>query len=88
MRWPKKWPAPRLKDRPTTTVAGKEGVPSPGGAGQRVTDDGSKFKREFKELMDFCNIKKQVTRGTPTFGAHHPHHQGGHVASHSSRSGL
>ena len=51
------------------------------------SDDGSEFKREFKELMDFWDIEKQVTRPRLLRGAHHPHHQGGHVAPHSSRSG-
>ena len=46
------------------------------------SDDGSEFKREFKELMDFWDIEKQVTRGHAYFA-----HQGGHVAPHSSRSG-
>ena len=31
------------------------------------SDDGSKFKREFKELMDFWDIEKQVTRGHAYF---------------------
>ena len=31
------------------------------------SDDGSEFKREFKELMDFWNIEKQVTRGHAYF---------------------
>ena len=31
------------------------------------SDDGSEFKREFKELMDFWDIKKQVTRGHAHF---------------------
>ena len=31
------------------------------------SDDGSEFKREFKELMDFWDIEKQVTRGHAHF---------------------
>ena len=31
------------------------------------SDDGSEFKREFKELMDFWDIEKQVTRGHAYF---------------------
>ena len=30
-------------------------------------DDGAEFKREFKELMDFWDIEKQVTRGHAYF---------------------
>ena len=32
-----------------------------------VRQAGSKFKREFKELMDFWDIEKQVTRGHAYF---------------------
>ena len=31
------------------------------------SDDGSEFKSEFKELMDFWNVEKQVTRGHAYF---------------------
>ena len=31
------------------------------------SDDGAEFKREFKELMDFWDIEKQVTRGHAYF---------------------
>ena len=47
------------KDRlATTTAAGMKKV---------YSDDGSEFKREFKELMDFWDIEKQVTRGHAYF---------------------
>ena len=35
--------------------------------GVPANDDGSEFKREFKELMDFWDIEKQVTRGHAYF---------------------
>ena len=45
----------------------KEGVPSPGVPANVYSDDGSEFKREFKKLMDFWDIEKQVTRGHAYF---------------------
>ena len=56
------------------------------GAGQRALRRRPEFKREFKELMDFWDIEKQVTRGH-AYGAHHPHHQENHVAPRGSQSG-
>ena len=82
----KKVAAEPLKDRlASTTAAGMKKVFQALGVPANVySDDGSEFKREFKELMDFWDIEKQVTRGHAYFD---PHHQGGHVAPHSSRSG-
>ena len=76
-----------LKDRlASTTAAGMKKVFQALGAPANVySDDGSEFKREFKELMDFLDIEKQGPR--LLCGAHYPHHQEGHVASHSGRSG-
>ena len=45
----------------------EEGLPSPGGPANVYSDDGAEFKREFKELMDFWDIEKQVTRGHAYF---------------------
>ena len=65
----KKVAAEPLKDRlASTTAAGMKkvfqalGVPA-------NSDDGSEFKREFKELMDFWDIEKQVTRGHAYFAS-------------------
>ena len=53
-----------LKDRlATTTAAGVKKVFQALGVPNVYSDNGSKFKREFKELLDFWDIKKQVTRG-------------------------
>ena len=52
------------------------------------SDDGSEFKREFKELMSFWNIEKQVPGATPTLrSASSAPSKEGHVALHSGRSG-
>ena len=58
-----------LKDRlASTTAAGMKKVFQALRVPANVySDDGSKFKREFKELMDFWNIEKQVTRGHAYF---------------------
>ena len=54
----KKVAAEPLKNRlASTTAAGVKKV------FQAYSNDGSEFKREFKELMDFWHIKKQVARG-------------------------
>ena len=84
----KKVAAEPLKDRlASTTAAGMKKVFQALGVPANVySDDGSEFKREFKELMDFWDIEKQVTRGHAYF-AERTHHQGGHVAPHSSRGG-
>ena len=61
----KKVAAEPLKDRlASTTAAGMKKVFQALGVPANVySDDGAEFKREFKELMDFWNIEKQVTRG-------------------------
>ena len=58
-----------LKDRlASTTAAGMKKVFQALGVPANVySDDGSEFKREFKELMDFWDIEKQVTRGHAYF---------------------
>ena len=58
-----------LKDRlASTTAAGMKKVFQSLGVPANVySDDGSEFKREFKELMDFWDIEKQVTRGHAYF---------------------
>ena len=65
----KKVAAEPLKDRlASTTAAGMKKVFQALGAPANVcSDDGSEFKREFKELMDFWDIEKQVTRGHAYF---------------------
>ena len=65
----KKVAAEALKDRlASTTAAGMKKVFQALGAPANVySDDGSEVKREFKELMDFWDIKKQVTRGHAYF---------------------
>ena len=65
----KKVAAEPLKDRlATTTAAGMKKVFQALGVPANVySDDGSEFKREFKELMDFWDIEKQVTRGHAYF---------------------
>ena len=58
-----------LKDRlASTTAAGMKKVFQALQVPANVySDDGSEFKREFKELMDFWDIEKQVTRGHAYF---------------------
>ena len=65
----KKVAAELLKDRlASTTAAGMKKVFQALGVPANVySDDGSEFKREFKELMDFWDIEKQVTRGHAYF---------------------
>ena len=65
----KKVAAEPLKDRlASTTAAGMKKVFQALGVPANVySDDGSEFKREFKELMDFWDIEKQVTRGHAYF---------------------
>ena len=65
----KKVAAEPLKDRlASTTAAGMRKVFQALGVPANVySDDGSEFKREFKELMDFWDIEKQVTRGHAYF---------------------
>ena len=65
----KKVAAEPLKDRlASTTAAGMKKVFQALGVPANVySDDGSEFKREFKELMDFWDIEKQVTRGHACF---------------------
>ena len=64
----KKVAAEPLKDRlASITAAGMKKVFQALGVPANVySDDGSEFKREFKELMDFWDIEKQVTRGLRT----------------------
>ena len=45
----------------------EEGVQALGVPANVYSDDGSEFKREFKELMDFWDMEKQVTRGHAYF---------------------
>ena len=68
----KKVAAEPLKDRlASTTAAGMKKVFQALGVPANVySDDGSEFKREFKELMDFWDIEKQVTRGHAYFAEH------------------
>ena len=55
----KKVAAEPLKDRlASTTAAGIKKVFKPWRCRPTCTDDGSEFKREFKELMDFWDIEK------------------------------
>ena len=65
----KKVAAEPLKDRlASTTAAGMKKVFQALGVPANVySDDGAEFKREFKELMDFWDIEKQVTRGHAYF---------------------
>ena len=65
----KKVAAEPLKDRlASTTAAGMKKVFQALGVPANVySDDGSEFKREFKELMDFWDLEKQVTRGHAYF---------------------
>ena len=65
----KKVAAQPLKHRfATTTVAGMKKVFQALGVPANVfSDDGSEFKRELKELLDFWEIEKQVTRGHAYF---------------------
>ena len=65
----KKVAAEPLKDRlASTTAAGMKKVFQALGVPANVySDDGTEFKREFKELMDFWDIEKQVTRGHAYF---------------------
>ena len=65
----KKVAAEPLKDRlASTTAAGMKKVFQAMGVPANVySDDGSKFKREFEELMDFWDIEKQVTMGHAYF---------------------
>ena len=58
-----------LKDRLASTTAGgmKKVFQGLGLPANVYSDDGSEFKREFKELMDFWDIEKQVTRGYAYF---------------------
>ena len=65
----KKVAAEPLKDRlASTTAAGMKKVFQALGVPANVySDDGSEFKREFKELMDFWDIEKQLTMAHPYF---------------------
>ena len=65
----KKVAAEPLKDRLATTTAAsmKKVFQALGVPANVYSDDGSEFKREFKELMDFWDIEKQVTRGHAYF---------------------
>ena len=65
----KKVAAEPLKDRlASTTAAGMKKVFQALGVPANVySDDGAEFKREFKELMDFWDVEKQVTRGHAYF---------------------
>ena len=57
-----------MKDRlASTTAAGMKKFQALGVPANVYSDDGSEFKREFKELMDFWDVEKQVTRGHAYF---------------------
>ena len=59
---------PLLDRLASATAAGMKKVFQALGVPANVySDDGSEFKREFKELMDFWDIEKQVTRGHAYF---------------------
>ena len=80
----KKVAAEPLKDRlASTTAAGMKKVFQALGVPANVySDDGSEFKGEFKELMDFWDIEKQVTRGHAYFAERT---MAGAVAPHAGR---
>ncbi|MCR9092564.1 MAG: DDE-type integrase/transposase/recombinase [Proteobacteria bacterium] len=65
----KKVDAEPLKDRLATTAAAgmKKVFQSLGVPANVYSDDGTEFKREFKQLLDFWDIEKQVTRGHAYF---------------------
>ena len=78
----KKVAAEELKDRH------EEGVPRPGGAGQRVLRRRLRVQEGVQGADGFLGHREAGDQGPRLLrGAHHPHHQGGHVAPHSSRSG-
>ena len=83
----KKVAAEPLKNRlASTTAADMKKVFQAMGVPANV-DDGAEFKREFK-ADGFLGHREAGDQGPRLLcGAHHPHHQGGHVAPHSSRSG-
>ena len=63
----KKVAAEPLKDRLASTTAAGMVFQALGVPANVYSDDGSEFKRKFKELMDFWDIEKQVTRGHAYF---------------------
>ena len=63
-------------------------LPSPGGAGQRVLRRRLRVQEGVQGADGFLGHREAGDQGPRLLrGAHHPHHQGGHVAPHSSRSG-
>ena len=65
----KKVDAEPLKDRLATTAAAgiKKVFQSLGVPANVYSDDGVEFRKEFKQLLDFWDIEKQVTRGHAYF---------------------